>query len=91
MTATAKIFMTGNSQAVRLPKAFRLDAKEVWISRNDKTGELVLRPKLDERARRREIDDLIREIRTAPSDDDFIPPRDDAYRPDPFDTDVSDH
>ena len=84
MTATAKVFTTGNSQAVRLPKAFRLDAKEVWISRNEATGDLVLRPKLDERARRREIDDLIREIREAPATDEFIPPRDDAYRPDPF-------
>lgn len=84
MTATAKVFTTGNSQAVRLPKAFRLDAKEVWISRNEKTGDLVLRPKHDERARRREIDDLIREIREAPATDEFILPRDDAYRPDPF-------
>jgi antitoxin VapB len=90
MTATAKVFTTGNSQAVRLPKAFRLDAKEVWISRNEATGEIVLRPRLDERARRCEIEDLIREIREAPVTDDFIPPRDDAYRPDPFADDGSD-
>ena len=33
MTAntTAKIFTTGNSQAVRLPKAFRMQGDEVWI------------------------------------------------------------
>lgn len=31
MIATAKIFTTGNSQAIRLPKAFRLDTEEVWI------------------------------------------------------------
>lgn len=89
MTATAKVFTTGNSQAVRLPKAFRLDAQEVWITRNEATGDLVLRPKRDERARRREIDDLIREIRELPVADEFIPPRDDAYRPDPFDGDGS--
>jgi virulence-associated protein VagC len=29
MTVIAKIFTTGNSQAVRLPKAFRLQASEV--------------------------------------------------------------
>lgn len=33
MTATAKIFMHGRSQAVRLPKAFRLPGKEVRVSR----------------------------------------------------------
>jgi antitoxin VapB len=89
MTATAKVFTTGNSQAVRLPKAFRLEAKEVWISRNEATGEIVLRPRPDERARRREIEDLIREIREVPVTEEFIPPRDDAYRPDPFDDDGS--
>jgi antitoxin VapB len=38
----AKIFRSGNSQAVRLPKEFQLDAKEVTIFRQD--GDLVLRP-----------------------------------------------
>jgi antitoxin VapB len=33
MTATAKIFMHGRSQAVRLPKEFRLPGKEVRVSR----------------------------------------------------------
>jgi antitoxin VapB len=33
MTATAKIFMHGRSQAVRLPKEFRLPGKEVKVSR----------------------------------------------------------
>jgi len=31
MTQTAKIFTTGRSQAVRLPKAFRFEGKEVFI------------------------------------------------------------
>jgi antitoxin VapB len=30
---TAKVFKSGNSQAVRLPKEYRLDAKEVSINR----------------------------------------------------------
>ncbi len=30
---TAKIFMSGNSQAVRLPKEFRFDGDEVCIKR----------------------------------------------------------
>jgi antitoxin VapB len=31
--STAKLFMTGRSQAVRLPKEFRFEGKEVRISR----------------------------------------------------------
>jgi len=33
MVATAKIFINGASQAVRLPKEFRFDADEVCIKR----------------------------------------------------------
>ena len=33
MVATAKIFLHGRSQAVRLPKEFRLPGKEVRVSR----------------------------------------------------------
>ncbi|VAW80345.1 SpoVT/AbrB-like [hydrothermal vent metagenome] len=33
MTQTAKLFTTGRSQAVRLPKAFRFEGKEVFICR----------------------------------------------------------
>lgn len=40
----AKIFTTGRSQAVRLPKAFRFDTDEVTI---EKVGNaVVLRPKV---------------------------------------------
>lgn len=30
-TALAKVFISGNSQAIRLPKQFRLNVKEVFI------------------------------------------------------------
>ncbi len=41
--STAKVFTTGRSQAVRLPKAFRFDTHEVTI---EKVGNaVVLRPK----------------------------------------------
>ena len=40
---TAKVFMSGNSQAVRIPAEFKLDADEVEIFRRD--DELVLRKK----------------------------------------------
>jgi antitoxin VapB len=32
---TAKIFVTGRSQAVRLPKEFRFDAEEVCVAKVD--------------------------------------------------------
>ncbi|MGI8747937.1 MAG: antitoxin [Deinococcus sp.] len=42
MTKHAKVFRSGNSQAVRLPKELRLDADEVSISRHGDA--LILRP-----------------------------------------------
>lgn len=39
---TARVFKSGNSQAVRLPKEFKLDVAEVHVFRQD--GDLVLRP-----------------------------------------------
>jgi antitoxin VapB len=41
--ATARVFRSGNSQAVRLPKQFRLKSKEVEILRRG--DEIVLREK----------------------------------------------
>lgn len=42
MAATAKLFKNGRSQAVRLPKEFRFEGKEVEIRRDPATGEVVL-------------------------------------------------
>ncbi|MCX5807656.1 MAG: antitoxin [Proteobacteria bacterium] len=39
---TAKVFKSGNSQAVRLPREFQLDVKEVGIFQKD--GNLILIP-----------------------------------------------
>ena len=41
---TAKVFTTGRSQAVRLPKAYRFNTKEVTIERRG--DGIVLRPKV---------------------------------------------
>lgn len=41
--STARVFQSGNSQAVRLPKEFRLKGKEVEIFRRGK--EIILREK----------------------------------------------
>lgn len=43
MTRTAKVFQSGNSQAVRLPKEFRFESSEVEIFRRG--NEVVLREK----------------------------------------------
>ena len=42
MTQTAKIFMNGRSQAVRLPAAFRFEAEEVYIRRDPESGDVIL-------------------------------------------------
>jgi antitoxin VapB len=39
---TAKLFKNGASQAVRLPAEFRFDGDEVYISRDERTGDVVL-------------------------------------------------
>ena len=83
MQVVAKVFSTGNSQAVRLPKAFRVDVPEVWISKDEVSGAITLRPKDDER-RKKNLVELFRLIREEPVTEDFIPPRDDEFRPNPF-------
>lgn len=58
---TAKVFTSGNSQAVRLPKAFRLKSKEVEIFRRG--DEIVLREK-----KKRTLADAFNIIRSMPLD-----------------------
>lgn len=41
---TAKLFMNGRSQAVRLPAEFRFEGNEVNIRRDPDTGEVILSP-----------------------------------------------
>lgn len=42
MSRTAKLFMNGRSQAVRLPSEFRFSSPEVYIRRDDKSGDVIL-------------------------------------------------
>ena len=46
MTATAKLFMHGRSQAVRLPKEFRFEGTEVRVS---KVGDKVILEPVDKK------------------------------------------
>ena len=48
MTTTAKVFWSGRSQAVRLPKAFRFEGKEVSVRREGRS--VILEPIEDEYA-----------------------------------------
>lgn len=41
-TRIAKLFRNGASQAVRLPVEFRFDADEVYVTRDEATGDVVL-------------------------------------------------
>lgn len=42
MTQTARLFVTGRSQAVRLPREYRFEGGEVFIRRDPVTGDVVL-------------------------------------------------
>ena len=68
--AKAKLFMTGGSQAVRLPAEFRFEGSEVDIRRDVATGEVVL-SKL-----KRSWDDYFDWVRTLDLPDDFLEKRD---------------
>ncbi|MDO5056285.1 MAG: type II toxin-antitoxin system VapB family antitoxin [Lautropia sp.] len=39
---TAKLFMNGRSQAVRLPAEFRFEGQEVYIRRDPLSGDVIL-------------------------------------------------
>ena len=70
MSQTAKVFVTGRSQAVRLPREFRFAESEVFIRRDPQTGDVVLSRKpadwqgfLDAVAQTPDVDDFLAERR----------------------------
>ncbi|HEY3975079.1 MAG TPA: type II toxin-antitoxin system VapB family antitoxin [Candidatus Sulfotelmatobacter sp.] len=69
---TARVFKSGNSQAVRLPKEFRFKSEEVEIFRRGK--EIVLREKSNDMARAFElIAGLPEDVLRAAAEDDGPP------------------
>jgi len=42
MSQVAKIFTNGRSQAVRLPAAFRFEGNEVFVRKDEETGDVIL-------------------------------------------------
>jgi antitoxin VapB len=72
MTQTAKLFMNGRSQAVRLPAEFRFEGKEVYIERDG--DRVILRPKPEDMGKW--MGDFFARTPTLP--DDFLADRNDT-------------
>jgi antitoxin VapB len=81
MSQTAKLFINGRSQAVRLPMAYRFDAKEVFIRKDPETGDVILSRKPPN------WDSFFEALKGADMRDDFLGPAERAQndtRGDPF-------
>jgi len=81
MSQTAKLFTNGRSQAVRLPAAFRFEGKEVFIRKDEKTGDVILS------AKPTSWDGFFEAMRGVDVPDDFLSPEErnqGDHRPDPF-------
>lgn len=74
----AKLFTNGGSQAVRLPAEFRFEGDEVYIRRDDRTGDVVL----SSRPQVRSWDELFERIGYLDE------PEEDFMRDRPMNTDV---
>jgi antitoxin VapB len=68
-SAKAKVFMTGRSQAVRIPAEYRFHAEEVFIRRDPQTGDLILSEKPDT------WDDIFKALDEAGLPEDFMADR----------------
>lgn len=69
MSTTAKVFNTGDSQVVCLPKTFHVEATEMWISKNEITGEMTLKPLVNNTS---QLDTLIKMLKQNPLPEDFL-------------------
>ena len=70
MRHTAKLFMNGRSQAVRLPVNFRFDCDEVYIRKDSETGDVIISRKPGS------WDDFFKMMETIDVPDDFMDERD---------------
>ena len=66
MTQTAKLFLNGRSQAVRLPADFRFEGDEVYIDKDPISGDVILSSKP------KDWDDLFSLIQSKPVPKDFL-------------------
>ena len=75
MRHTAKLFMNGRSQAVRLPAVFRFDCEAVFIRKDPATGDIILSRKPGS------WDDFFKLMETIELPKDFIADRDNEPSP----------
>jgi antitoxin VapB len=66
----AKVFMTGRSQAVRIPAEFRFAGNEVYIRRDPRNGDVILSQGPTSLA------DILTALDTLGVPDDFLSPSD---------------
>ena len=72
MPRTAKLFLNGRSQAVRLPSEYRFEGSQVFVRRDPATGDVIL-------SRRPESwRDFFALLKTADVPQDFLSDRADA-------------
>jgi antitoxin VapB len=69
MKQTTAIFDDEQGQAVIIPNEFHFDSKEVWIRRDERTGEVILTPRLS-------WDQVFAGLDAAGVPDDFLTPED---------------
>ena len=67
----AKLFKNGASQAVRLPAAFRFKGKQVYATRDERTGDVVLSDAPGEKA----WDEFFKLVRSCDIPEDFMSSR----------------
>jgi antitoxin VapB len=70
----AKVFMSGRSQAVRIPAEFRFSSNEVYIRRDPKNGDLIL-------SQAPSWEEIFAALDKAGVPDDFLTPEDRAQVP----------
>jgi antitoxin VapB len=75
MRHTAKLFMNGRSQAVRLPVKFRFDCNEVYIRKDLETGDVIISKKPGS------WDDFFKLMETITVPEDFMVERDNEIPP----------
>ena len=68
----ARVFMSGRSQAVRIPAEYRFASKEIFIRRDPLTGEIIL----SERPQRPSLAEIFEMIDSAGGAEDLLQDRD---------------
>jgi antitoxin VapB len=68
----ARVFMSGRSQAVRIPVEYRFTSKEVFIRRNPQNGEIIL----SERPQHQPLAEIFAMIDAAGGADELLRDRD---------------